>query len=60
MPLEVYARAHDVTMNTVYTQLRRIREKTGCHSVAELIHKMEDLRPPLRMGRPVDPGRNRA
>lgn len=47
--LNDYARTRGVTMNTVYTQLRRIREKTGSHSIADLIETLEALRPPLRL-----------
>ena len=45
--LEAYARTHNVSLNTVYTHLRRVREKTGCHSVADLVRKLEELRIPL-------------
>jgi DNA-binding CsgD family transcriptional regulator/PAS domain-containing protein len=45
--LEAYARANNVSLNTVYTHLRRVREKTGCHSVADLVRKLEELRIPL-------------
>jgi DNA-binding CsgD family transcriptional regulator len=45
--LEAYARANKVSLNTVYTHLRRVREKTGCHSVADLVRKLEELRIPL-------------
>jgi DNA-binding CsgD family transcriptional regulator/PAS domain-containing protein len=45
--LDVYARTHKVSLNTVYTHLRRVREKTGCHSVADLVRKLEELRIPL-------------
>lgn len=48
--LDHYARAKGVSINTVYTHLRRIREKTGCHSVAELAHKLEEFRIPLKPG----------
>lgn len=51
MSLSRYARTHGVTMNTVYTQLRHIREKTGRRSVADLIQLLEELRPPLRPGK---------
>jgi DNA-binding CsgD family transcriptional regulator/PAS domain-containing protein len=48
-----YARTRGVSVNTVYTHLRRIKEKTGSHRTAELIRKLNDLRaPPL--GDPVD------
>ncbi len=45
--LPQYARTHSVSLNTVYTHLRRIREKTGCHSVPELIRRFDDFRIPL-------------
>jgi len=47
--LGVYARQHAVSLNTIYTHLRRIKEKTGCHRMAELIHKLNDLQVPLRL-----------
>lgn len=47
-PLADYARAHGVSVNTVYTHLRRIKEKTGCHRMGELIRKLDDLEVPLR------------
>jgi DNA-binding CsgD family transcriptional regulator/PAS domain-containing protein len=43
-----YARERAVSLNTVYTHLRRLREKTGCTRMAELIHKLNELRLPLR------------
>lgn len=46
--LEDYARANMISLNTVYTHLRRVREKTGCHSVADLVRKLDGLRIPLR------------
>lgn len=48
LSLDAYARAQMVSLNTVYTHLRRIREKTGCRSVAELIRKLDEFRIPLR------------
>jgi DNA-binding CsgD family transcriptional regulator len=48
-PLSDYARARAVSLNTVYTHLRRIREKTGCSRMAELIRKLNDLQVPLRL-----------
>ena len=35
-----YALERGVSLNTVYSHLKRIREKTGCKSVSELIHKL--------------------
>lgn len=48
IPLEQYARTGKVSLNTVYTHLRRVREKTGCHSVADLVRKLDEFRIPLR------------
>jgi DNA-binding CsgD family transcriptional regulator/PAS domain-containing protein len=48
--LEAYARTNNVSLNTVYTHLRRVREKTGCHSIADLVRKLEELRIPLLQG----------
>ena len=45
--LEQYARSNRVSLNTVYTHLRRVREKTGCHGVTDLVRKLEELRIPL-------------
>ena len=47
IPLEQYARTNGISLNTVYTHLRRVREKTGCHSVADLVRKLDELRIPL-------------
>ncbi|HDO52946.1 MAG TPA: helix-turn-helix transcriptional regulator [Rhizobiales bacterium] len=43
-----YAHAHKLSLNTVYTHLRRIREKTRCKRQAELIRKLNDIVIPLR------------
>jgi DNA-binding CsgD family transcriptional regulator len=43
-----YARSRALSLNTVYTHLRRLREKTGSNRMAELIHKLNELRLPLR------------
>ena len=48
VPLGDYARARAVSPNTVYTHLRRIKEKTGCSRMAELIRRLNDLQVPLR------------
>jgi DNA-binding CsgD family transcriptional regulator len=48
MSLNDYAQSHAVSLNTVYTHLRRIKEKTGCKRLSELIHKLNDMRVPLR------------
>jgi DNA-binding CsgD family transcriptional regulator len=47
IPLEQYARNNTVSLNTVYTHLRRVREKTGCHSIADLVRKLDEFRIPL-------------
>jgi DNA-binding CsgD family transcriptional regulator/PAS domain-containing protein len=39
-----YARGRQLSRNTVYTHLRRIKEKTGCTRLPELIHKLNDTR----------------
>lgn len=44
-----YARENAVTLNTVYTHLRRIKEKTGCSRIAELYRKLKELQVPLRL-----------
>ena len=49
-----YARERRVSLNTVYSHLKRIREKTGCKSVPELILKFGELNVPLRPIGPSD------
>jgi DNA-binding CsgD family transcriptional regulator len=49
MTLNDYARRRGLSVNTVYTHLRRLREKTGCSRMPELIHKLNELRLPLRL-----------
>ena len=39
-----YARAHRISINTVYTRLRRIKEKTACQRLPELICRLAELR----------------
>jgi DNA-binding CsgD family transcriptional regulator/PAS domain-containing protein len=46
--LGAYARAHAVSVNTVYTHLRSMKDKTGCRRLPELISTLNDLRVPLR------------
>ena len=46
-----YALERGVSINTVYSHLKRIREKTGCKSVPELIRKLGELNVPLRLSR---------
>lgn len=48
VPLGKYAHGRAVSLNTVYTHLRRIKEKTGCQRMSELIRKLNDLHVPLR------------
>jgi DNA-binding CsgD family transcriptional regulator len=43
-----YASEHRISLNTVYSHLKHIREKTGCKSVPELIRKFGELNVPLR------------
>lgn len=45
-----YARERFVSLNTVYTHLRRIKEKTGSKRMGELVRKLNDLAVPLRGG----------
>jgi DNA-binding CsgD family transcriptional regulator len=47
--LGAYARQHAVSVNTIYTHLRRIKEKTGCRRMTELIRRLNDLQVPLRL-----------
>jgi DNA-binding CsgD family transcriptional regulator/PAS domain-containing protein len=42
-----YARVHAVSIATVYTHMRSIKEKTGCSRQAELIRKLNGLQVPL-------------
>jgi DNA-binding CsgD family transcriptional regulator len=44
-----YAIERRVTLNTVYSHLKQIREKTGCRSVPELIRKFGEWNVPLRL-----------
>jgi DNA-binding CsgD family transcriptional regulator len=43
-----YARQHALSLNTIYAHLRRIKDKTGCRKVPELIRKLNDLTSPSR------------
>jgi DNA-binding CsgD family transcriptional regulator len=43
-----YARERAVSLNTVYTHLRRIKDKTGCRRLPELIRKLNDAHISLR------------
>jgi DNA-binding CsgD family transcriptional regulator len=49
MTTGIYATTRRISLNTVYTHLRRIREKTQCNSVAELLLKFGELNVPLRL-----------
>ena len=44
-----YALDRSVSVNTVYSHLKHIREKTGCKSVPELIRTFGELNVPLRL-----------
>jgi DNA-binding CsgD family transcriptional regulator len=37
-----------VSINTVYTHLRRIKDKTGANRLPNLIRRLNDLHLPLR------------
>ncbi|MGB6349188.1 MAG: LuxR family transcriptional regulator [Pseudolabrys sp.] len=45
----VYAAERGVSLNTVYSHLKKIREKTGCKSVPDLIRRFGELNVPLRL-----------
>ena len=47
--LSDYSAARGLSLNTAYTHLRRVREKTGCSRLPELIRKLNDLQVPLRL-----------
>lgn len=49
MTLAEYAESRCLGANTVYTHLRRVREKTGCSRMPELIRKLNGLQVPLRV-----------
>lgn len=44
-----YAREHAVSLNTVYTHLRHLKDKTGCARMTALIRKLNELQVPLRL-----------
>ena len=44
-----YARERALSLNTVYTHLRRLKDKTGCSRMTELIRKLNELHVPLRV-----------
>ena len=43
-----YAQIRTVSLNTIYTHLRRIKEKTGCSRMTQLIRKLNELKLSLR------------
>jgi len=47
-PVSRYAQIHGTSINTVYTHLRRIKEKTGCGRMVQLVRKLNELHFPLR------------
>jgi DNA-binding CsgD family transcriptional regulator/PAS domain-containing protein len=49
MTTNTYAITRRLSLNTVYTHLRRIREKTRCNSVAEMLRKFGEINLPLRL-----------
>jgi DNA-binding CsgD family transcriptional regulator len=49
VPLESYARRRAVSLNTIYTHLRRLKEKAGCKRMPDLIRKFNELQVPLRL-----------
>jgi DNA-binding CsgD family transcriptional regulator len=49
MTTVAYARSRRISVTTVYTHLRRTREKTGWRSVAELTRRFHELNVALRM-----------
>ncbi|HXZ22417.1 MAG TPA: helix-turn-helix transcriptional regulator [Pseudolabrys sp.] len=48
MTTTAYAAERHISVNTVYSHLKRIREKTGCKSLPELIRKFGELSVPMR------------
>jgi DNA-binding CsgD family transcriptional regulator len=48
MAVTDYARARAISLNTAYTHLRRVKEKTGCKHMQELVRWLNDLHVPLR------------
>jgi len=48
LPLAAYARRRMVSLNTVYTHLRRIKGKTGSRRMGELIRRLNEMQIPLR------------
>lgn len=48
IPLSDYARTQGVSINTVYSQLRAIKDKTQCRRQVELVRMLNDILMPLR------------
>lgn len=48
LPVTDYARQRRLSLNTVYTHLRRLKEKTGTSRLPELIGKLNEFLSPLR------------
>ncbi len=49
MTTGAYASTRRISLNTVYTHLRRLREKTDCKSVADLTRRFNEMNVPLRL-----------
>ena len=45
-----YARKRGLSPNTIYTHLRRIKEKTGCSSLPQLVRKLNGAQVAIRSG----------
>jgi DNA-binding CsgD family transcriptional regulator len=45
-----HARARKISINTIYTHLRNIKQKTDCHRMSELIRRLNDLQAVARGG----------
>ena len=43
-----YARERALSLNTVYTHLRHLKDKAGCRRMTELLRKLNELHVPLR------------
>ncbi len=52
-PLDAYAAARGLSVNTVYTHLRRIKDKTGKSRTVELIHALNAIRAGRRPARAI-------
>lgn len=49
MTTTAYANTRRITLNTVYTHLKRLREKTNCKSMVELVRTFGELNVSLRL-----------